>query len=62
MKQTRPRFAIRQKLAATGITRIKTYEKVGQVIRLEPESNTCILDEYGEYQSSRIVNIRLGLE
>ena len=24
------------------------YEKVGRVIRLESESNTCILDEYLE--------------
>ena len=46
---TRPHFAIRQKLAASGIIRLWTYEKVGQVIRLESESNTCILDEYGEY-------------
>ena len=26
---TRPRFAIRQKLAALGIIRVRTYEKVG---------------------------------
>ena len=46
---TRPRLAIGQKLAALGIIRVWTYEKVGRVIRLESESNTCILDEYGEY-------------
>ena len=43
---TRLRFAIRQKLAASGITGVRIYEKVGRVIRLETESNTCILDEY----------------
>ena len=42
-----PRFAIQQKFAASGIIRVWTYEKVGRVIRLESESNTCILDEYG---------------
>ena len=46
---TLPRFAIRQKLAASGIIRVWTYEKVGRAIRLESESNTCILDEYGKY-------------
>ena len=47
------RFAIRQKLADSGIIRVWTYEKVGRVIQLESESNTCILDKYGEYFSSR---------
>ena len=37
---TRPGFAIRQKLSASGIIRVWTYEKVGRVIRLESESNT----------------------
>ena len=46
---SRPSFAISQKLAASGIICVSTYEKVGRVIRLESESNTCILDEYGEY-------------
>ena len=46
---TQPRFAIRQKLAASGIICEWTYEKVGWVIRLESKSNTCILDEYGKY-------------
>ena len=46
---TRPRFAIRQKLAASEIIRLWNYEKVGRVIWLEYKSNTCILDEYGEY-------------
>ena len=41
---SRPRFAIRQKLAASRIIRVWTYEKVGLVIRLKSESNTCILD------------------
>ena len=44
---TQPRFAIRQKLAASGIICEWTYEKVGRVIRRESELNTCILDEYG---------------
>ena len=48
-KIQRPRFAFRQKLTASGIICVWTYEKVGRVIRLESESNTCILDEYGEY-------------
>ena len=47
---TRPRFAFRQKLATSGIIRVWTYEKVGQVIWLEFELNTCILDEYGIYK------------
>ena len=42
------RFAIRQKLAASGIIGVWTYEKVGRVIGLESESNTCILDADGE--------------
>ena len=46
---TRPRFAIRQKLAALGIICVWTYEKLDRVIRLESESNTWILDEYGKY-------------
>ena len=46
---TQPRLSIRQELAASGIIRVWTYEKVGQVIRLQSELNTCILDEYGEY-------------
>ena len=29
--------------------RKKIYEKRPRVFRLESESNTCILDEYGEY-------------
>ena len=37
------------KLATSGIIRVWAYEKVGRVIRHESESNTCILDEYGEY-------------
>ena len=49
MSIARPHFAIRQKLVASGIICAWTYEKVGRVIRLETESNTCILDEYGEY-------------
>ena len=44
---TRPRFAIRQKLATLGIICVWTYEKVGQVIGLKSKLNTCILDEYG---------------
>ena len=46
---TRPPLAIRQKLAASENIRVWTYEKRPRVIRLESESNTCILDEYGEY-------------
>ena len=46
---TQPRFAIRQKLTASAIIRVWTYEKVGRVIRLESESNPVFLDEYGEY-------------
>ena len=46
---TRPGLAIRQKLAASGIIPVWTYEKVGRVIWLKSESNTCILDEYGKY-------------
>ena len=46
---TWPRFAIRQKLATSGIIRVWPYEKVGWVIQLESESTTCILDEYGKY-------------
>ena len=41
-----------------GITCVRTYEKVGRGIRLEPESNTCILDEYGEYKSRRVESNR----
>ena len=44
---TRLCFPICQKLAASGIICVWTYEKVGRVIRLESESNTCILDKYG---------------
>ena len=46
---TQPPLAIRLKLAASGIIRIWTYEKVGRVFRLEFKSNTCILDKDGEY-------------
>ena len=46
---TWPHLAIRQKLVASGIIHVWTYEKVGLVIRLESELNTCILDEYGKY-------------
>ena len=52
---TRPCLAIRQKLAASGIIRVWTYEKVGQVIRLGPESNTYILDKYAYIDGSRAV-------
>ena len=48
---TWPHFAIRQKLASSGIIRVWIYEKVGRVIWLESELNTCILDEYGEYST-----------
>ena len=51
---TQPRFAIRQKLAASGIICEWTYEKVGPVIRRESELNTCILDEYGWYLANNI--------
>ena len=46
---TQPSLSIRQKLAALENIRVWTYEKRPWVIRLESESNTCILDEYGEY-------------
>ena len=46
---TGPRLAIRQKLAASKNICVWTYEKRPRVISLESESNTCILDEYGEY-------------
>ena len=39
---TWPRYAIGQKLAASGIIRVWTNEKAGWVIRLKSESNTCI--------------------
>ena len=32
----------------SGIICVWTYEKVGQVIQLEPKLNTYILEEYGE--------------
>ena len=46
---TWPCLAIQQKLAALENICVWTYEKRPQVIRLESELNTCILDEYGEY-------------
>ena len=44
---TRPCLAIRQKLAAS--ENIRVWRKRPWVIRLKSKSNTCILDEYGEY-------------
>ena len=43
---TRPRPAISQKLAASGIMCVSTYEKVVGVTRLEPKLNSYILEEY----------------
>ena len=43
---TQPCFSIRQKLAASGIICAWTFEKVGRIIRLKSESNTCILYKY----------------
>ena len=43
---TQPGFAICLKLAASGIICAWIFEKVGRVIQLESESNTCILDKY----------------
>ena len=45
----RPWIAIRLKLADSEIICVGTYEKVVGIIRLNPESNTYILDEYGKY-------------
>ena len=58
---TQPRFAFSQKLAALGIIRVWTYEKVGRVFRLESESNTWLL-----YLKTRLIldiqlDIRLGI-
>ena len=44
-----PWNTIRLKLANSEIICVGTYEKVVRIIRLNPELNTYILDEYGKY-------------
>ena len=48
---TRHSFAIHQKLPALEIIDVWTYKKVGRVIRLKSESNTCILNKYNIFDS-----------
>ena len=43
---TRPGIAIRQKLVNSKNICVWTYEKGPQIICLDPESNTYILDDY----------------
>ena len=46
---TLPRFAIRKIIADSWIIRVWTYQKGPWAIWLKSESNTYILDEYGDF-------------
>ena len=46
---TRPHLAIQQKLSALENIRVWNYEKRPQVICLDLESNTYILNDYDDY-------------